>query len=211
MKRIALAALLLAGVTAVHAQTGSPREFTRHVDPFIGSDGTGHVFPGAARPFGMVAPSPDNAGGGWTTPVVTNIARRKSRLFHTSAVPAFPILGDVLLQPVDGTPWSAATTDFSSTVDKKSESGAAGLLHRGAARPRGEGGTHRHPARGTAAVYLPWRRQGAVGAGWICSTGCTTARHRARHRPRRGRMRGRVVRSAEPFTSRSGPSEKPRL
>lgn len=32
---------------------------SRFVDPFIGTDGTGHTFPGASLPFGMVQPSPD--------------------------------------------------------------------------------------------------------------------------------------------------------
>lgn len=35
------------------------------VDPFIGTDGTGHTFPGPSRPFGMVQPGPDNADTGW--------------------------------------------------------------------------------------------------------------------------------------------------
>ena len=38
---------------------------TGFVDPFIGTDGTGHCFPGPSRPFGMVQPGPDNAGSGW--------------------------------------------------------------------------------------------------------------------------------------------------
>jgi predicted alpha-1,2-mannosidase len=37
----------------------------RFVNPFIGTDGTGHTFPGPCYPFGMVQPGPDNADIGW--------------------------------------------------------------------------------------------------------------------------------------------------
>src|ERR1051325_1133599 len=33
--------------------------YTQYVDPFIGTGGHGHTFPGAATPFGMVQLSPD--------------------------------------------------------------------------------------------------------------------------------------------------------
>src|SRR5690606_38871393 len=36
-----------------------------YVDPFIGTGGHGHTFPGAAQPFGMLQPSPDNGISGW--------------------------------------------------------------------------------------------------------------------------------------------------
>jgi len=38
---------------------------TRYVDPFIGTGGHGHVYPGATVPFGMVQLSPDQGQGGW--------------------------------------------------------------------------------------------------------------------------------------------------
>lgn len=36
-----------------------------YVDPFIGTGGHGHTFPGATVPFGMIQLSPDNGRGGW--------------------------------------------------------------------------------------------------------------------------------------------------
>ncbi len=36
-----------------------------YVDPFIGTGGHGHTFPGATSAFGMVQPSPDNGTAGW--------------------------------------------------------------------------------------------------------------------------------------------------
>ncbi|HCK21054.1 MAG TPA: alpha-mannosidase, partial [Bacteroidetes bacterium] len=35
------------------------------VNVFIGTDGTGHTFPGPSMPFGMVQPGPDNYDRGW--------------------------------------------------------------------------------------------------------------------------------------------------
>jgi predicted alpha-1,2-mannosidase len=43
----------------IHAQ------HLRFVNPLIGTDGTGHTFPGPSMPFGMVQPGPDNQDYGW--------------------------------------------------------------------------------------------------------------------------------------------------
>ncbi len=40
-------------------------DYTKFVNPFIGTDGTGHTFPGPTMPFGMVQPGPDNTDIGW--------------------------------------------------------------------------------------------------------------------------------------------------
>jgi len=39
---------------------------SRYVNVFIGTDGTGHTFPGPSLPFGMVQPGPDNRDIGWS-------------------------------------------------------------------------------------------------------------------------------------------------
>ena len=41
------------------------RDLTRYVNPFIGTAGHGHTFPGAIVPFGMVQLSPDTRLTGW--------------------------------------------------------------------------------------------------------------------------------------------------
>lgn len=41
------------------------RKLTGLVDPFLGTGGHGHVYPGATVPFGMVQLSPDNGDEGW--------------------------------------------------------------------------------------------------------------------------------------------------
>jgi predicted alpha-1,2-mannosidase len=38
---------------------------SKYVNVFIGTDGTGHTFPGPSMPFGMVQPGPDNRDYGW--------------------------------------------------------------------------------------------------------------------------------------------------
>src|SRR6267143_1927282 len=41
------------------------RDLRQYVDPFIGTGGHGHTFPGATMPFGMVQLSPDTRLSGW--------------------------------------------------------------------------------------------------------------------------------------------------
>lgn len=56
-----VAVSLIAGIhTNIFAQ-----QLTRWVDPFLGTGGHGHTYPGATRPFGMVQLSPDNGTEGW--------------------------------------------------------------------------------------------------------------------------------------------------
>jgi predicted alpha-1,2-mannosidase len=41
------------------------QKLTKYVDPFLGTGGHGHTYPGATVPFGMVQLSPDNGTDGW--------------------------------------------------------------------------------------------------------------------------------------------------
>ena len=45
--------------------SGSAQNNIDFVKVFIGTDGTGHTFPGSSMPFGLVQPSPDNCDNGW--------------------------------------------------------------------------------------------------------------------------------------------------
>src|SRR5919107_142866 len=70
-----VSALLPSCATAQRGQTpttAAPRkssaalqDLTRYVDPFVGTGGHGHTFPGATLPFGMVQLSPDTRLAGW--------------------------------------------------------------------------------------------------------------------------------------------------
>ena len=48
-------------------QTATPNKTSavNYVDPFVGTGGHGHMYPGATVPFGMVQVSPDNGKSGW--------------------------------------------------------------------------------------------------------------------------------------------------
>ena len=41
------------------------KDFTAYVNPFIGTGGHGHTYPGPAMPFGMIQPGPDTRLDGW--------------------------------------------------------------------------------------------------------------------------------------------------
>jgi len=45
----------------ISAQT----DYTKYVNPFVGTDGHGHTYPGASMPFGMMQLSPDTGTEGW--------------------------------------------------------------------------------------------------------------------------------------------------
>ena len=62
--RLCIVLLLTAycSLLTAFAQNG---DYTRYVDPFIGTGGHGHTFPGATMPFGMVQLSPDTRTDNW--------------------------------------------------------------------------------------------------------------------------------------------------
>ena len=60
--------LILAATSLVRMSQDQPvdtENYTTYVNPFIGTGGHGHTFPGAALPFGMVQLSPDTGTEGW--------------------------------------------------------------------------------------------------------------------------------------------------
>ncbi|MFN4286152.1 MAG: GH92 family glycosyl hydrolase [Lacibacter sp.] len=61
MNRLLLLCFTFFSLTA-HTQ---PVNYARLVNPFIGTDGHGHTFPGPSRPFGMMQLSPDTRLEGW--------------------------------------------------------------------------------------------------------------------------------------------------
>ena len=92
------------------SQTGS---LTDLVDPFIGAAGTGHVFVGAAYPFGMLQPGPTNVSEGWpwcsgynlSDPAVIGFS-----MTHLSGTGMVEML-DVTLMPVTGEGFEYARGD----------------------------------------------------------------------------------------------------
>ncbi len=101
-----LSVLLLAGISCKQEKSiDSPLNLTSYVDPFIGTGGHGHTFPGATAPFGMVQPSPDNGTGGWdwcsgyhiTDSVISGFSQ-----LHLSGT-GIGDLADILLMPTNKT------------------------------------------------------------------------------------------------------------
>ncbi|MGW9685025.1 GH92 family glycosyl hydrolase [Flagellimonas sp. 2504JD1-5] len=62
---LVLSVLVVGSSCEQQKQSERSKPLTSYVDPFIGTGGHGHTFPGPTAPFGMVQPSPDNGTGGW--------------------------------------------------------------------------------------------------------------------------------------------------
>ncbi|HEV7644497.1 MAG TPA: GH92 family glycosyl hydrolase [Pyrinomonadaceae bacterium] len=93
--------LLLLLTVSISAQT---KDFTHYVDPFIGTGGHGHTFPGATLPFGMVQLSPDTRIDNWdgssgyhySDDIIYGFSHT-----HLSGT-GIPDYCDILLMPVSG-------------------------------------------------------------------------------------------------------------
>src|SRR6056297_2504835 len=57
--------LLLILLLSVNISIGQVTEPAKYVNPFVGTDGHGHTYPGATYPFGFVQLSPDTRLTGW--------------------------------------------------------------------------------------------------------------------------------------------------
>ena len=102
-------------------------DYTRLVDPFIGTGGHGHTYPGAVVPFGMVQLSPDTRLEGWdgssgyyyTDSLVYGFSHT-----HLSGT-GVPDYCDVLFMPTTGKP-QLNNKDYRSAFQKKNEDAAPG-------------------------------------------------------------------------------------
>ncbi len=98
---------LLLVFTITLVACGSPpdtKDHTQYVDPFIGTGGHGHTFPGATLPFGMVQISPDTRWEDWDGSSGYHYSDKTIMGFsqtHLSGTGA-PELCDVLLMPTIG-------------------------------------------------------------------------------------------------------------
>jgi len=101
------------------------QDFTQYVDPFIGTDGVGHCFPGACVPFGLVQASPETGNGSWE--YCSGYQYGDTLIYGFSQThlngTGCPDLGDLLLLPFTG---SAVKDKFVSICDKSTESARPG-------------------------------------------------------------------------------------
>ena len=89
--------------TATYSQLKiAAKDYTHYVNPFIGTEGSGHTFPGPCMPFGMVQPGPDNVDKGWD--YTSGYQYKDSMIMGFSQTRAngtgINEFGDVLLQPI---------------------------------------------------------------------------------------------------------------
>jgi predicted alpha-1,2-mannosidase len=101
MTHILLLVLLLSAPSLAEAQAV---RLTRDVNPFIGTGGHGHTYPGPSLPFGMIQPGPDTRLTGWDG--CSGYHYSDSRVFgfshtHLSGT-GIPDYADVLLMPTVG-------------------------------------------------------------------------------------------------------------
>ena len=98
------------------------------VDPMIGTEATGHAFPGPCRPFGLVQPSPDTGNGSWRYCSGYAGDDRSIRRFSQTHLNGTGQagLGDVAFLPFVGE-LSADVAGFAVPFDKMAEHAELGL------------------------------------------------------------------------------------
>lgn len=100
-------------------------DYTQYVDPFIGTAATGHTFPGACRPFGLIQASPETNAIGWD--YCSGYNNRDTLIWgfsqtHLNGTGCMD-LGDILVQPVSGLRYR---DHYKSRFDKSSEKASPG-------------------------------------------------------------------------------------
>ena len=123
-KNLLKISLLVFCSSSLFAQT---KDYTQYVDPFIGTGGHGHTFPGVTVPFGMMQLSPDTRLSGWDGCSGYHNSDNKIYGFshtHLSGTGASDY-GDILLMPTTGKP-QLSNKKYSSLFKKENEKASAG-------------------------------------------------------------------------------------
>ena len=97
------------------------QRYEKFVNPFIGTDGTGHTFPGPSMPFGMVQPGPDNQDFGWNH--TSGYQYRDTFLMGFSQTrfsgTGINEMGDILILPINPSKEKLKNTYFKETESAK--------------------------------------------------------------------------------------------
>lgn len=106
---------------------GVAGELAELPDPMIGTEGTGHAFPGPCRPFALVQPSPDTGNGSWTYCAGYSGRDRRIRRFSQTHLNGTgqASLGDVGFLPFTG-PLPEDPDEVSAAFDKRDERAVLG-------------------------------------------------------------------------------------
>lgn len=119
---------ILFGILFISTTTFS-QELTKNVNPFIGTDGHGHTYPGATVPFGMVQLSPDTRiDGSWDGCSGYHYSDKTIYGFshtHLNGTGCSDY-GDIMLMPTMGEP-SFDNKIYSSTFSHQNEKASAGF------------------------------------------------------------------------------------
>lgn len=116
MKRYILA---IACASVLPVSCGDRRDLAQYADPMVGTAYTGHTFPGAAYPFGLMQPSPHTGNFGWEHCSGYNNddchiwGFGQNHLNGTGC----PDLGDLMMMPFS----EAKNPDFRSSWNKETE------------------------------------------------------------------------------------------
>ena len=105
------------------------QDFAKHVNPFIGTGGHGHTFPGATVPYGMVQLSPDTRiDGSWDGCSGYNYSDNLIYGFSHTHLNGTGVsdYGDIMLMPTMGEP-SFDNKVYSSTFSHANEKASAGF------------------------------------------------------------------------------------
>lgn len=122
--KIKLSSLLLLLTTIVFGQN-----YQQYVNPFIGTGGHGHTFPGATTPFGMVQLSPDTRiDGSWDGCGGYHYSDNLIYGFSHTHLNGTGVsdFGDIMLMPTMGEP-SLNNMEYSSTFSHQNEKASAGF------------------------------------------------------------------------------------
>lgn len=125
MKFFKITSVLLLITNLSFAQT--KKDYTAYVNPFIGTGGHGHTYPGPALPFGMIQPGPDTRLDGWdgcsgyhyTDNVVYGFSQT-----HLSGT-GIEDYCDFLFMPTTGKP-QFINKEYASPFQKKNEKASPG-------------------------------------------------------------------------------------
>ncbi len=104
------------------------KNFTQYVDPFIGTGGHGHTYPGATLPHGMVQLSPDTRLDGWDGCGGYHYSDNFIYGFTHTHLSGTGVsdYGDILLMPVNGEP-SPDNKVYGSKFSHSNEKASAGF------------------------------------------------------------------------------------
>src|SRR6195952_3871048 len=119
---------LVAFICCCQLNTVAQKNYAIYVNPFIGTGGHGHTYPGATLPHGMVQLSPDTRLDGWDGCGGYHYSDNYIYGFTHTHLSGTGVsdYGDILLMPMNGKP-SPDNKIYGSLFSHKHENASAGF------------------------------------------------------------------------------------